>query len=85
MKTLLLFIAIIALALAHPTVTSDEKKNLRNSFSKATTDFYSWNIRKDLETFLLSKMSKGGATCAACNIFLSTFVSYSNLHNLTAS
>jgi hypothetical protein len=85
MKGLLLIFAIMALVLANPTVTSDEKKNLRNSFSKATTDFYSWNIRKDLETFLLSKMKKGGATCAACDIFISTFVTYSNLHNLTAS
>ena len=48
-------------------------------------DFMSFNIRKDLENYLLGKMKKGGATCAGCEIILSTFISYSNLHNITAS
>lgn len=82
---LVIVIAFLALVIANPIVTSDEKKHLRSEVSKAATDFYSWNIRKDLEKYLLSKIKGGGATCAACDIFLSTFISYSNVNNISAS
>lgn len=84
-KILLLTILIVFVTATAKVVTSDliQKGHFRgkNHFIKN----FSLNIRKDLENYILSKLKKGKANCAACEILTSIFINYSNVHDVTAS